>query len=57
MDKIKYKKIKEGVFQKISYDDRIIDTLQLSNLKETEERLNDRLMRIKALIKKLEELK
>lgn len=56
MDKIKYKKISEGIYEKISYDDVVIDTIKLENLKETKTRLEERLARLDALIKQLEEL-
>ena len=57
MNKIKYKKIKPGVFQKISFDDVVLDTIKLSSLKEYKASLTDKLGRVTKLIKELEKLK
>jgi len=57
MNKITYKKIKEGIFEKISNEDKVVDILNLDNLEQSRDTYKERYERLDALIKELKKLK
>ena len=54
--KTTYKKIKPGIFEKISTDDIVVDVLNLKNLEQSRDVYKDRYERLDTLIKELKKL-